>query len=162
MKSITHFLAAAIAATVVFTSAPEAEAAKITLAGSGFYKISNKIRYYGEPGPKQSGRFGRLGEDYYHKAVYGFDLITNRSGTRSGDLSFEFWAMPYYGATSGYILMTRGKNRLGGGRSYVDPTPSGQAISLDLRRFPELNIWEFTRKGWVNRDAMTFKRSEWL
>lgn len=162
MKSITHFLTTAIAATAVFTLSPEAKATDITLDGYGFYKIANKMKYYKNPGPAQSGRYGRLGKGYYHKTTYAFDFITNRDGKRSGDLSFEFWAMPYYGATSGPILMTRGKNPLKGGKSYEYPSPTGQGVNLEERAYPDISVWEYTKKGWKFRDALTFSDKTWL
>ena len=107
---------------------------------------------------KQSGRKPYLGGGYYHKAEIAMDYITNRSTRRSGDLSFELWAMPYYGATSGVVLMTKGADALGGGGSYTNASPEGYAVLLDRRRFPELNLWEFTRRGWKFRDALSFSR----
>ncbi|MBK1814941.1 hypothetical protein JIN84_04900 [Luteolibacter yonseiensis] len=158
MKSITHLLAAAIAVTTAFISAPKAEATPVVLRGAGYYKIANKIKYYVNV-PSQSGRFRHLGEGYYQKTTYGFDYIVNRGNKRSGDLSFEFWAMPYFGATSGEILMTRGRDPLKAGKSYRDADSTGQAVNIDERAFPEINLWEYNGRNWVNRDAFTFSRS---
>lgn len=159
MKSILHHLTAATVALLAVTAAiPEAKAAQVTLDGTGFYSLARRLVYHPEPGLKQSGRKPYLGEGYYHKAEIGMDYITNRSTRRSGDLSFELWAMPYYGANSGIILMTKGLNRLGGGNSYRDASPEGFAVLLDRRRFPELNLWEYTRRGWKYRDALSFTR----
>ena len=77
-------------------------------------------------------------------------------------MSFEIWAMPYYGATKGIILMTRHLNPLYANNYYVSKERTGYAISLDAYRFPELNLWEFTRNGWKWRDALTFKRKGYL
>ena len=162
MKSIIHLLTTAIAAATVIVAAPAAKATDITLDGYGFYKVSKSMKYYKNPGPAQSGRYGRLGKGYYHKTTYGFDFITNRDGNRSGDLSFEFWALPYKGANSGPILMTRAKNPLAGGKSYKDASPSGQGVNLEERAFPDINVWEYTKKGWKFRDALTFSKSTWL
>jgi hypothetical protein len=156
MKTILHQLAA----IALFTAAalPEAKATDVTLDGYGFYSLAHRLAFHPEPGLWQSGRKPYLGGGYYRKAEIGMDFITNRSTRRSGELSFELWAMPYYGATSGVVLMTKGLDSLGGGRSYRDRSPDGFAVLLDRRRFPELNLWEFTRKGWKFRDALSFPR----
>ncbi len=140
----------------------ESQATDLTLDGSAFYQLGRRITYYGGGGPNQSGRYGSLGSDYYHKATIGSRWITNHSNSRSGDLSFELWAMRYYGATNGIVLMTRGLNPLPGGSYYSRVERSGHAIFLDRFRFPELNLWEFTRNGWKWRDALTFTRKDLL
>lgn len=162
MKSISQSLSiiTAVALTMIGT-APESHAAKVTLDGSGFYKLRPVVNYH-DGGARQSGRYRNLGGDYYHKGKIGMDWITNNSKSRSGTLSFELWAMPYYGATSGIILMTRKLKPLYGNYYYESKVRTGFAISLDARRFPELNLWEFTRKGWKWRDALTFKRKGYL
>ncbi len=163
MKSILTKL---IAAAVVFSASgfvlPEAKAANLRLEGYGYYEVSNYVKYYAKP-PKQGGRFNKFrGGDYYHKAEIGMDYLVNHSNSRSGDLSFEFWAMPFYGATKGIILMTQGLSPIRANRAYNNLTGKGYAIDLDRRRYPELNIWEFTRQGWKFRDALSFNYKAWL
>lgn len=153
-------LAAALAMTAA-TVAPEAKAANVTLDGYGQYFLGNTVKYYGG-GVKQGGRYKNLGADYYTKATIKMDFITNRSNAGSGSLSFEFWAMPYKGATTGIILMTKGLDPLPGRKSYNYVSAKGYAINLDRRRFPELNLWEFTRNGWKFRDVLSFPRKVWL
>ena len=161
MKSLLTSLTVAVAASFAFV-APQANAAKITLDGSGYYELGTRFKFY-SGGVKQSGRYQRLGSDYYHKAVIGMDWITNRSRSRSGYLSFELWAMPYYGAKRGVVLMTRGLDPLRGGSYYFERAREGYAIFLDRRRFPEINIWELTnRRGWQFRDALSFRRKDVL
>lgn len=160
MKTILHQLTAV--ALFAAAALPVAKAADVTLDGYGFYSLARRLAYHPEPGLKQSGRKPYLGGGYYHKAEIGMDYITNRSTRRSGDLSFELWAMPYYGATSGVVLMTKGLDPLRGGRSYRDRSPEGFAVQLDRRRFPELSLWEFTRRGWKFRDALSFPRKTYL
>ena len=161
MKSITRNLTAAAAALVTFMASPAGRATDVTLDGSGSYELSSRIKYYGG-GVKQSGRYGNLGGDYYHKATIRMRWITNHSGNRSGDLSFEFWGMPYYGATKGIVLMTRSLDPLRGGSYYSNKGREGYAIYLDEYRYPELNLWEYTKKGWKWRDALSFKRQNLL
>jgi len=161
IKNLTAVAALALAAVTV---APEAKAANVTMDGYGEYFTNNSpgaVKYYGK-GVKQGGRYKNLGADYYHKAYITMDFITNRSNSGSGSLSFEFWAMPYKGATSGIILMTKGLDPLGRKQSYNGVTAKGYAISLDRSRFPETNLWEFTRNGWKFRDALTFPRKAYL
>ncbi len=163
MKSIIQKLTTC---ALALTSAPlflsEAKAADLALEGFGYFEVANYVRYYGNP-PQQSGRFNRFrGGDYYHRAEIGMDFLSNRSNSRSGELSFEFWAMPFFGATKGIILMTEGFNPIRANRGYRNLTSEGYAISLDARRFPELNLWEYTRSGWQFRDALTFDYKAYL
>lgn len=137
-------------------SIPEASATDVTLDGYGYYNRSNKMRYYGKDGTRQSGRYRYLGADYYRSTRIGMDYLTNRSNYRSGSLSFEFWAMPYYGATDGIVLMTLGTSPLPAGRSKRNFSATGYAVSLETYRYPELNIWEYTSEGWGFRDALSF------
>jgi hypothetical protein len=159
MKSlITLLSSSALAMVALIATASETEAAKVTLDGYGSYSLSKTVSYYGGGGPTQSGRYRKLGSDYYKTAVIRMDFVTNRSSSRSGDLSFELWAMPYYGATSGVILMTEALSPQAGDSSRRNVAKEGKAISLDARRFPEFNLFEYTRKGWISRDYLSFSR----
>lgn len=162
MKPIRRILSAATAAflTIAGTTS-ESHATKVRLDGSGSYEFGNAIKYFAN-GTKQTGRYGNLGRDYYHKTTIGMRWITNHGGSRSGDLSFEFWGMPFYGATSGIVLMTQGLKPLNGGSYYSNLYRKSYAIYLDEWRFPELNLWEYTRKGWQFRDALSFRRDNLL
>jgi hypothetical protein len=155
MKSLIHRLVLTAGVTLAAASIPAAHAAKVTLDGYGYYSLKDVVDYYGK-GVKQSGRYTNLGSDYYHKASYRMDFVTNHSSSGSGALSYELWAMPYYGATSGPILITRGLNPLAGGNYYKNASREGLAISLDAMGFPELDLWEYTRSGWKWRSALTF------
>jgi hypothetical protein len=70
--------------------------------------------------------------------------------------------MPFYGASKGIVLMTRGLDPLKPGATRTNKRCNGYAIYLDEFRFPEINIWEYTRKGWKFRDALSFKRDNLL
>lgn len=162
MKSLVQKLSLVTAALfAVGTSIPDAQAANLTLDGFGYYDIQNRVRFF-PGGAKQGGRYRNLGADYYHKTTIEMDFITNRSYSRSGSMSFEFWAMPYYDANKGIILMTRGIGALGSRGSVVGADKTGYAVSLNARRFPELNLWEYTRSGWRFRDSLTFTRKTYL
>ncbi len=162
MKAITRNITAAIAAifTLVATT-PDSQATKVTLDGSGYYDLGREVKFYGG-GVKQTGRYRNLGGDYYHKATISMQWITNRSRYVSGDLSFELWAMPFYGATKGIVLMTRSANPIKGGSYYFEKKWRGYAVFLDEYRYPELNLWEYTRKGWKWKDALSFRQNNLL
>ena len=156
MKSTIHKLTtSAVALFAAAAAIPEAHAAKLTLDGTGYCTISGSEAYYPN-GRLQSGRYTNLGADYYHTAVIGIKAITNHSSTRSGSMSFELWAMPYYGSTTGIVLMTKGLDTLKGGFHFSDVTVSRKAISLNARRFPELDLFEYTSNGWKWKDSLTF------
>lgn len=162
MKLMTRKFGAAIAAiTTLIGITTDGSAAKVTLDGSGYYELGEKIQYFGG-GVKQGGRYGNFGADYYHRANISMQWMTNRSGSRSGNLSFELWAMPYFGATKGIVLMTRPAGPLNGGGFYHEGVWKGHAIFLDEYRFPELNLFEYARKRWQWRDALSFRRDNLL
>lgn len=163
MKSLVQKItAAAIVLTAAATTLTESQAAAIRLDGYGYYANRGKINFYNGGGPKQSGRYSKLGSDYYHKVSYEMDFVTNHSGKQSGSLSYEFWAMKYYQATTGIVLMTRGLQPMKGYQSVESLQRTGLAVSIDRKRFPEINIWEYTRKGWTFRDALSFAYRDWL
>lgn len=147
------------AATVFAFSAPApmAKAADIALDGPAYFSLSKKARHY-SGGAGQGGRYLNLGRGHYRRANLGIGAVDNYSPYESGDLSFEFWALPFYGATKGVILMTTDLGWLEGDQSFVDVEMTGFAISLNRKRFPEMNIWEYTYKGWAFRDAFAFAR----
>jgi hypothetical protein len=149
---------AAVALFAVAASIPEAQATRVTLDGVGYRTLSTSYRYY-RYAPEQTGRYESLGADYYRNAEIGIRRITNRGTRRSGSMSFELWAMPYYGATSGIVLMTNGVDPLRAGFRYNDVAGIGKAVFLDRRRFPELDLFEYTSNGWKWRDALTFSNS---
>jgi hypothetical protein len=159
MKMIRHTLLAAFAASLAwFAPADRAAAADVTLDGSGFYETKRKVEFRGK-GVKQTGRYGNFGPDYYRGTKYGMRWITNRSNKKTRKLSFEFWGMPFYGATEGVVLMTRQVKPIKAGRTLGKVRREGRALYLDEFRFPELNIWEFRGNGgWNFRDALSFKR----
>lgn len=158
---IQQFTAAAALMFATVGAIPQAHASNITLDGSGHYLLGYTERYYGA-GTAQTGRYQNLGADYYHKVEYGIDYLTNHSSHRTGSMSFEFWAMPFYGANSGIILMTRGLDSLPTYGSVTNLSRSGLAISLNARRFPEIDLWELTYYGWKFRDAFSFSQRNLL
>lgn len=161
MKTIASTVAAAVMACAGMFQIPTARAADVTLDGTGYYELGSYAGYY-RRGTAQSGRYRNLGAGYYTTGEIGMDEITNNSRSRSGSLSFEVWALPYYGATSGSVLMTRQLGRLRGGYGYFDQASFGRAVSLDRYRYPELNLFEYTRYGWGWRDALSFSYPTWM
>ena len=158
MKSLIKSISlATVVAGSLFLSAPTAEAARVSLDGYGTYRLSNFERYFPR-GVAQGGRYRNLGADYYRNSRIRVDAITNRSGFRSGPLSFELWAMPFFGANSGTVLMTSNAGRLGGFHLQSPVNRYGRAVSLNRRGFPELNLWEYTYRKWRFRDAISFSR----
>ena len=71
-------------------------------------------------------------------------------------MSFELCALNYYGATSGPVLMTYGLDPLKAGFQYSNVSAFGKAVSLNKRKYPEFELYEFTNKGWVWRDLLKF------
>jgi hypothetical protein len=162
MKTIHRNITAALAAMLAFTGITgESRAANVTLDGDASYTLGRYVSY-SPNGRMQSGRYGNFGADNYHHATIGIQVLTNRSGTKSGRMSFELWAMPFYGATSGVVLMTKGLGALEAGRYRSPVRPDGYAIFLNRNRFPELNLWELTSSGWRHRDHVTFTRKDLL
>lgn len=162
MKVITRNITAAAAAIITLIGASsQSQAVNLTLDGSGFYEFGNTVRHSTE-GVSQSGRYSNLTGAYYRRAKIGMDWVTNNSRNRSGKLSFEFWGMPYYGATKGLVLMTRSMGALSGGHFYETVTRKGHAVFLNEYRFPEINLWEKTKNGWRFRDALSFKQDNLL
>jgi len=148
-----------LAATVI--SSQHACAADVTLEGRGFYKFTSRDYYY-DYGTRQTGRYRNLGTDYYRNTTIGMDWIVNNSTYRTGPLSIEFWGMPYYGADTGIVLMTRSAGRLPADTHYRNSRWKGRSIFLDEYRFPEINIWEKTRRNWWFRDSLSFRRDNLL
>lgn len=159
-NKITRTLLSLLATTAAF-SAPDARAANVTLDGSGYYTFNAPARYYAW-GADQSGRYSKLGADYYRSTTISMQWITNRSTSKSGPLSFELWGMPFYGADAGVVMMTRSVFALKGGKYYFEKRWTGASIFLDEVRFPEFSLWEYRPVGWRFRDALSFRRSNLL
>lgn len=137
-----------------------ASAADLALRGYGSVSESNYESY--RYGASQTGRYSNLGEGYYRRTTIRVDRIRNYSRGRSGSTSFELWAMPYYGATSGTVLMTTSTGRIYGRSSKWYVKRTGNKVALDDYAFPELNLWEYTRNGWRFRDNITFSSDRWM
>lgn len=157
IKSMLCGFTAAAAVFAVSATAPTVAASEITLDGPAYFSLSKKARFYSR-GSSQGGRYSNLGRGYYRRADLGIGAVDNYSPYETGDLSFEFWALPFYGATKGVVLMTTDIGWLEGDQSFVDLEMTGSAVFLNRRRFPEMNIWEYTYDGWEFRDAFAFAR----
>ena len=155
MKSL-KLIAVALATLI---AAPFSEAAKIRFAGEATYKLGNKVKFYSQ-GTRQTGRRSNFGPDYYHTSSIGMRQVSNLSSSKSGNLSFEFWAMPYYGASNGIILQTAGLSPIKAGGYISKLRRDGHALFINRSRFPDLNIWERTGNGWKFRDSITYSWKE--
>ena len=156
MKSIANkIIAAAIALIALVGVAPEAKATLLALDGYGGYTLGGS-KSYSSGGAYQGGRYSNLGAGYYRSGNIRVSQITNYSSNRSGSMSFELWAMPYYGATTGSVLMTTGLNPLYGYNYYSNVSKNGSAKFINKYRYPELNLFEYTSSGWRWRDELTF------
>ncbi len=153
-----RFGIAFVAMVSMFGGLSGADAADVTLRG---YGSVNESRYesYSYYGAAQSGRYRNLGEGYYRRSSIRVDGISNYSFGRSGTLSFELWAMPYFGASSGNVLMTTNAGSVYGRATKWGVNRTGNKVSLDEIAFPELNLWEYTRFGWDFRDNISFSRA---
>ncbi len=158
MKTILSRIVIAVATVAASTSLSSALPV-VSLDGSGAYSLSDSdFRDSGRS--LQSGRYRNLGRAYYHAASYDMDEINNNTNIRSGSLSFEFWGLRYYQAVRGPILMTYGLSPLGRGNFYQNAFAEGFAVSLGRFAYPELNLVEYTRRGWKWRDALSFSNPD--
>lgn len=151
----------AIAAFALTATSPQAKSADLALRGYGSYDLGTSESYFPD-GTRQGGRYRNLGEDYYRSAEIEIDAVRNFSRFRSNNMSFELWVMPYYGADSGSVIMTNGLKPLNGRRVYNGVYAAGSAVSLDEPGFAELSLWEYTRRGWAFRDALSFTDEDWF
>lgn len=162
MKTAKVSFGIAFAAVVsMFGGIPVAKAADLDMRGYGSVNES-AYETYSYYGASQSGRYRNLGEGYYRRTTIGVDGIRNYSGYRSGSISFELWAMPYYGATSGTVLMTTNAGTVYGFSTKLNVYRTGNKMAYDGYAFPELNIWEYTSRGWRFRDNIAFSRNRWM
>lgn len=156
-----RFGIAFVAIVSLFNGISVAKAADLELGGYGAVSESSYERY-SYSGASQSGRYRNLGEGYYRRTTISADGIRNYSSWRSGTLSFELWALPYYGATSGSVLMTTNAGTINGRSTKWNMYRTGNKMALDDYAFPELNLWEYSSGGWNYRDNITFSRDRWM
>ncbi|MFK7849403.1 MAG: hypothetical protein AB8D78_00360 [Akkermansiaceae bacterium] len=152
---------ASLAVITMFGSSNVSKAADLDLRGWSSVK-EGWYESYQYDGAWQGGRYRNLGEGYYRKTTVRVKRIQNYSRWRSGWTSFELWGMPYYGANSGTILMTTPTGRIWGWSSKWNVRRTGNKVALDDYAFPELNLWEYTRKGWRFRDNIPYSRDRWM
>jgi len=153
-----RFGIAFVAMVSMFGGISVAKAADLELRGYGSVNESpyQSYLYYGAA---QDGRYRNLGAGYYRRTTIAVDGIRNYSNFGSGSLSFELWAMPYYGASSGSVLMTTNAGTVFGLATKLNVIRTGNKVGYGGFAFPELNLWEYTRNGWGFRDNITFSRS---
>ena len=162
MKTLKiRFGIASVAMVSMFGGISGAKASDLALKGYGSVSES-PYENYRYNGAAQGGRYQNLGEGYYRRTTIRINRIRNFSNRRSGSMSFELWAMPYYGASSGTVLMTSNAGRVYGASSKWNVRRTGNKVALDDYAFPELNLWEYTRNGWRFRDNRAFSRNRWM
>ena len=162
MKLHLHTTLITIAGCWLSVSVQNSSAATLDISGTSRYYQSGYSYYY-PGGAWQSGRASNLGGGTYREGNIRVSRIDNlTSGGRSGTLSLEFWAMPYYGAQSGYIKMTRRMNPLYGGYYYYSIYRSGWMRMANQWRWPEFNLYEYTTSGWRWRDDVLFSSRGYL
>jgi hypothetical protein len=162
MKTVRIRCGVAFVAMVsMFGGISVAKGADLEMRGYGSVSES-PYESYSSRGAAQSGRYRNLGSGYYRRTTIGVDAIQNYSSFRSGSISFELWAMPYYGATSGTVLMTTNAGDVSRFSTKRNVYRTGNKLSYDGYAFPELNIWEYTRSGWGFRDNITFSLNRWM
>jgi len=152
-----QFGVAFVAMVSMFGGFSVAKAADLELRGFGSVNES-PFETYSRFGAAQDGRYRNLGAGFYRRTTIAVDGIRNYSSFGSGSLSFELWAMPYYGATSGSVLMTTNAGTVFGRATKLNVIRTGNKVAFDGFAFPELNLWEFTRSGWGFRDNIAFSR----
>lgn len=131
----------------------------LDMYGSCSYSISGST-YYFAGGRGQSGRRTNLGAGRYRTGSMYVGYLDNlNSSGYSGSMSLEFWAMPYYGASTGFIKMTRVVGRLPAQYYYYDLYRSGWMKNYGNYRYPEFNLYEYTAAGWRWRDDVKFSNS---
>jgi len=161
MKALKlQFGIASVAMISMFGGVSVAKASNLRLQGYASVNESSYERY--RNGAWQGGRYRNLGEGYYRRTTIRMKRIRNYSNWRSGSTSFELWAMPYYGANSGTVLMTSNAGRINRHSSKWNVRRTGNKVALDGYAFPELNLWEYTRNGWRFRDNRTFSWKRWM
>jgi hypothetical protein len=160
MKTIAkNLFAAAIAFITLSAAAPQAQATDVVLQGYSSYNLG-AVKTYRAGGAAQSGRYTNLGRGYYRSSHIYVDRVTNRSTTtRSGSLSMELWAMPFYGASYGATLVTSGLGQLNRNSYFYNVNRYGSALFLNSYRIPEMNLFEYTNRGWGHRSTIRF--SSW-
>lgn len=156
-----RFGIAFVAMVSMFGGISEVKAADLELRGLGSVSESPRQAYL-RFGAAQDGRYRNLGAGFYRRTTIAVDGIRNYSGFSSGSLSFELWALPYYGATSGSVLMTTNAGTVFGRATRLNVIRTGNKVGYGGFAFPELNLWEFTRSGWGFRDNIAFSRSRWM
>lgn len=156
-----RFGIAFVAMVSMFGGISGAKAADLELRGYGSVSES-RYESYLRYGAAQDGRYRNLGAGYYRRTTIGVDGIRNYSSFGSGSLSFELWAMPYYGASSGSVLMTTYAGSVYGSATKWNVYRTGNKEAFNGYAFPELNLWEYTRSGWGFRDNIAFSRSRWM
>ena len=151
MKSLaSKFIAAAISLVTLSVSTNTAQAAAQIDGFCGFLLATGKT--YKSHGAAQTGRYMNLGSGYYRSgSILGCEKIFNNGFFKTGAMSLELWAMPYYGATSGKVSMSLGTPSLAPLKSRTVYTTNGNAKSFNSYSFGSVQLFEYTSTGWKFR-----------
>lgn len=144
----TTAIGTALLFMVIALSAPLAMAAKLKMDG-GFVTlgVDKAIRF-----TQQSGRYPDLGKNYYRTATIGCTAIRNTSTAgRSGQLSLEYWALPYYTSKTGTPLMSVLLPSIKGGKRINNVNEIGPAAYYNAEGYVQLRLYEYTSGKWVLR-----------
>lgn len=133
---------------MILLGAPLARAAKLKIDG-GFVTLGlNKVARLSQ----ESGRYPDLGRNYYRTATIGCKAISNTSKTgRSGQLSFEYWALPYLGADTGKPLMSVLLPSLKSGKKVSNLSKLNFAGYYNAYGYIQLRLYEMSGGTWVLR-----------
>lgn len=155
MKSlVSKFIAAAIALVSISASTTTAHATPQIDGFCGFLLGVSKT--YKPYGAAQTGRYMNLGSGYYRSgSILGCEKIFNNGFYKTGTMSLELWAMPYYGANSGKVSMTLGTPSLAPLKSRTFYTANGNAKSFNSYSFGSVHLFEYTSSGWKFRDEQS-------
>lgn len=133
---------------VIGLSAPLAIAAKFKLDG-GFVTLGEDkvIRL-----TQASGRYPNLGRNYYRTATIGCTAVRNTSATgRSGQLSLEYWALPFFTSKTGTPLMSALLPPINGGKRLNNVSKVGPAAYYNADGYVQMRLYEFSAGKWVLR-----------
>jgi hypothetical protein len=133
---------------VIGLSAPFAMAAKFKIDG-GFVTLGEDkvIRL-----SQASGRYSNLGKNYYRTATIGCTAVRNISASgRSGQLSLEYWALPFFTSKTGTPLMSALLPSIKGGKKLSNVSKVGPAAYYNADGYIQLRLYEFSAGKWVLR-----------
>ncbi len=137
--------------SLAFTlSAPLALAAKFKIDGGFVTLRSDRAIKLSQ----ESGRYPNLGRNYYRTASIGCKSVINTSKKGiSGQLSLEYWAMPYIDSTTGTPLMSVLLPPVKAGKRINDISKDAQAGYYNANGYIQLRLYEYSGGVWLLRSS---------